>query len=334
MQKILTEIENKYNITISKYSELNGGWINKKYIIIVDDKKYVLKELSGNKFPKDYLFTLMNTLDLQNFLYKQKLFVPQIIMNKDYNLLTELSNGERYFIQEFLNGLPKNYSDLTYHEIKSIGKSLGLLHKYLEGYNIEYFNHDFMKYKDYKQLVKELLDRQSKITKLTPSKYIVAISNHEKILEDIANSKLLELQNLQVIHGDFTPDNILFLNNKVNGVIDFELSRVNTKLQDFGRILLSTTFEDNKFDSCKILHLINGYNEYNQLDKEDIVRALKMVWVNESNIWLQERYYRNYNPPKVNKFIKELEWISTNWFCLDEYIMKEICNGKQKVKKY
>jgi len=334
MKKIIKEIENKYNITINSYYELNGGWINKKYVLITKNKKYILKELSFNKFPQNYLSILIGTLNLQKFLYEQELLVPQIILNNNNKLLTKLSNGEQYFIQEFLDGIPKDYTNLNNGEIKSIGSSLGLLHKYLEKYNAEYFKHNFMKYKTVNQLRQELKDRQSQITNLTPTNYIMVLSNHEKILEDIVASRFLESQNLQIIHGDFTPDNILFLNNRVNGIVDFELSRINSKLQDFGRVLLSVAFDGCKFDSDKIKHLINGYNEYNHLEEKDIIDSLKIVWVNESNIWFQERYYRNYNPPKVNKFINELEWISTNWFYLDEIIRRIINNGKQKIKKY
>ena len=47
---------------------------------------------------------------------------------------------------------------------------------------------------------------------------------------------------------------------------------------------------------------------------------------NEVNLWIQERYFRNQNSAKVNRFIYEIQWISNNWFDLESIIRKVVAD--------
>ena len=331
MKKLVLEIEEKYNIKIKSIKVLQGGWLNKKYIIEVDDKYYVLKEFSLNKFPNGYLKTLKETLYIQNSLKKNKLLVPSVLENSNNDLLTNLSNGEYYFIQEFIKGHSKNADELSLNEIESIGENLAKLHLLMQNIDRKKFDNDFMHYKNINDLKIELQQKKNQINNATPEKYINCIILHSDIIKNIEETKMLEKQTIQLIHGDYTPDNILLLNDRVNGIVDFELVRINTRLQDFGRIMLSVAFKNDNFDLQKVKALMTGYNKYIKIDDEEINDSLKVVWINESNIWLQERYYRNYNPPKVQKFISEMEWITNNWFNIN--VLKKETMEYGRVKK-
>lgn len=331
MKELILEIEGQYNIKIKSIRELQGGWLNKKFVIEVDDKYYVLKEFSLNKFPDEYLKTLKATLYIQNLLNKGNLPVPRVLENSSNNVLTNLSNGEHYFIQEFIKGNVKAADELSMNEIESIGENLAKLHLSLQNINKSSFNNKFMHYKNLNDLYDELQQKQQQINECTPKEYIDCIALHNDIIKNIEETQILNRQIVQLIHGDYTPDNILFLNDKVNGIVDFELTRINSRLQDFGRIMLSVAFKDNDFDQIKAKALIKGYNKYIKIDNNDINDSLKIVWINESNIWLQERYFRNYNPPKVQKFISEIEWITNNWFNMN--VIKKETVGYGRVKK-
>ena len=327
-QKIISEIEKKYGIDIKTFKLLSGGWINQKFLIKDEkNKEYVFKELSLEKFPIDYFDTLCETVNIQNELYKEKIKVPEVIMNKNDKCITKIGN-KHYFMQDFLKGKTKEFNNLTLSEIKDIGKTLGLIHKALQVKDKSHFNKELLKYKTISILNEELKSRKNQITDDTPYEYIEELTHHQKIINDLAESKFLENKTTQLIHGDFTPDNIILSNNKVLGVIDFELVRINSPLQDIGRIVMSTCFYNNEFDSTKLNSFIKGYSSVTPIDENTIVDSIKMVWANEVNIWIQERYFKNYNPAKVEKFIEEIKWISANWYNLKE-IMKGVINVEQ-----
>lgn len=314
-----------YNIKASEIVNLSGGWINDKYLITNSDgKQYVLKELSLKKFPKKYFSILCELVKLQKELYDNNLLVPNVIQNNKNKLVSNFSNKKTYFLQEYIQGSSKDFNKLSVAEINDIAFNLALLHKYLKSISIKKFESDYLAYKNISVLRKELNDRVKQVVSDTKEDYKKELKLHRKIINDIENSKILNKANLQLIHGDLTPDNIILDNNHVKSFIDFELCRVNTKLQDIGRIILSTCFEKNIIIKEKLVSFIQGYSKIYDLDYKIISLAIKFVWINEVNIWIQERYFRNYNPPKVEKFISEIKWISNNWFNLEDIIREVI----------
>lgn len=318
---LINEISKNYNINPIRIETLSGGWLNEKYLITTDNgNQYVLKELSLKKFSKEHINYLINTVKLQNYLFNKNVMVPKIIMDKYNNCVSTFSDNRLFFIQEFIKGYSKKFNDLNCDEIYSIGRNLAILHNKLKNVDIYNFESEFLKYKNINDLKSELSIKKKQISYLSSEKFNRQIILCEKILKDIQENKILEKQDIQIIHGDFTPDNIIFINNEVKSIIDFELVRVNSKLQDIGRIILSTTFYKNKFELEKLKSFINGYSSINKIENYQIIDALKIVWINEFDIWIQDRYFKNYNPPKVERFISEIIWISENWFDLENKI--------------
>lgn len=320
---LIDEISKNYGILISKVDILSGGWLNEKYLIETNDRKlYVLKELSLEKFSHSHLQYLIQTVELQHYLYEENVAVPEILLNNDKEVVSKLSNNKYFFIQGYVRGYSKEFDKLTKEEMFSIGKNLAFLHNKLKYINSEIFESDFLKYKHMNDLKQELKAKRLEVNENSSKKFVRQIDLFEEILNDIEFSKIININKnkIQLIHGDFTPDNIIFDNNKVKSIIDFELVRINSKLQDIGRIVLSTTFLNKEFDLLKLKSFIDGYSTICKINYMDIVNSLKIVWINEFNIWIQDRYFKNYNPPKVEKFINEIMWIGENWFNLESKI--------------
>ena len=54
--KLIDEVLKSYGLNILKVDTLSGGWLNEKYLIEdTNQKMYVLKELSLEKFPHNHL---------------------------------------------------------------------------------------------------------------------------------------------------------------------------------------------------------------------------------------------------------------------------------------
>lgn len=330
--KYLEELEKKYNIQIKNIISVEAGWINEKYILETENgKKYFLKELSLEKFPSTYYPILCKKVFIQNELYNMGVCVPKVYKNNKGELISRLSNKKNYFLQHFIESNDfKN--ELSEYCIYDLGVKLSYLHNCLSLLDCTELENDFFKYKNVRLLKNELNDRINQINSKSSIDYIREVSLHEKIIEDIETSKILEKQKLQLIHGDFTPDNIIFDNNGVLSILDYELMRINTRLQDIGRIILSVCFENGKVDGRKLQSFINGYNNNLKLTYDDIINSLKIVWINEVNIWIKDRYFLNYNPPKVQKFIEEMMWISKNWFNIEGIIKDVLSDEKDKNK--
>lgn len=317
----LEELKKNYNIDFKSMISLTGGWLNEKFVVTSTiEKKYVLKELSMKKFPTNYIKILINTIKIQNELYNQNILVPKLIINKSKKLVSTFSDNRLFYLQEFVNGETKASTNITNEEVYSIGKNLALLHLSLKKMNIKPFNSNFLKFKSVIDLNESLTHKKENIVSSSSQLYIMQLNNCEKIINDLKKTNFLEQQELQLIHGDFTLDNIILFNNEVKAIIDFELVRVNSKLQDIGRCILSCSFDNGNFDILKFKNFLLGYSSVEGLTKSQIIDSLKIVWINEFDIWIQDKYFKNYNPPKVENFIKEIMWIGNNWFDLKKII--------------
>lgn len=317
----LDELKKNYNIDFKSMISLTGGWLNEKFVVTSTiEKKYVLKELSTKKFPANYIEILINTIKIQNELYNQNILVPKLIINKSKKIVSTFSDNRIFYLQEFVNGETKDSTNITNEEVYNIGKNLALLHLSLKKMNIKPFNSNFMKFKSVIDLNEALIHKKENIDSSSSQLYIMQLNNCEKIINDLKKTTFLEQQKLQLIHGDFTLDNIILFNNEVKAIIDFELVRINSKLQDIGRCILSCSFDNGNFDILKFKNFLLGYSSVEGLTKSQIIDSLKIVWINEFDIWIQDKYFKNYNPPKVENFIKEIIWIGNNWFDLKKII--------------
>ncbi len=317
----LDELKKNYSIDSKNMSSLTGGWLNEKFVITsTTEKKYVLKELSMKKFPANYIKILINTIKIQNELSNQNILVPKLIINNSKKLVSTFSDKRLFYLQEFVNGETKASTNITNEEVYSIGKNLALLHLSLKKMNIKPFNSNFLKFKSIIDLNNVLIHKKENSDSSSSQLYIKQLNNCEKIIDDLKKTNFLEQQELQLIHGDFTLDNIILFNNEVKAIIDFELVRINSKLQDIGRCILSCSFDNGNFDILKFKNFLLGYSSVEGLTKSQMIDSLKIVWINEFDIWIQDKYFKNYNPPKVENFIKEIMWIGNNWFDLEKII--------------
>lgn len=317
----LDELKKNYSIDSKNMSSLTGGWLNEKFVITsTTEKKYVLKELSMKKFSANYIKILINTIKIQNELSNQNILVPKLIINNSKKLVSTFSDNRLFYLQEFVNGETKASTNITNEEVYSIGKNLALLHLSLKKMNIKPFNSNFLKFKSIIDLNNVLIHKKENSDSSSSQLYIKQLNNCEKIIDDLKKTNFLEQQELQLIHGDFTLDNIILFNNEVKAIIDFELVRINSKLQDIGRCILSCSFDNGNFDILKFKNFLLGYSSVEGLTKSQMIDSLKIVWINEFDIWIQDKYFKNYNPPKVENFIKEIMWIGNNWFDLEKII--------------
>ena len=309
-------LENLYNIKINTMSDLQGGFLNQKTLVECNDKKFVLKIISTEKFNKKHISILVpNVIKLINYLHKKGLKCPMIYTpkgNKEYTII----DNNYHILMNYINGHSKDCASINMQEVNSMAQEIAKMHLLLKNYKMFEKDYKFLQLKNIDNLYEDLNKRLK--SKHKSDKYISDISYHKRIIDNIKDSNLLKTLQIQLIHGDLTSDNILFRNNRIAGILDFELVRYNSILQDIGRILLSLALDyNNKLNLQLIDCFVEGYNKFSKLSRFDIIKAFKVVWINEVDLWIKSEYYNHQNTAKVEKFIQEINWITYNWFNLD-----------------
>ncbi len=328
INNLCNSINRSYQIKIDNISIIDGGFLHKKYLITSKSVKYVVKVLNNIKFQDVSIDFPINAIKYQNYLQKNRVLVPGVIPNIQGELYSINQKGEYYFLQECIDGNILESNQLTLNQIKLVGENIAQIHLISSEFTKMNNNKKYKKIKNYKILQEEAQKREVEINDSSTEKIKMVVEKQNEIIEDIKKLGLIEELDYSYIHNDLTVDNIIIEGDSLKSIVDFEMSRVNSPLQDVGRFLLTISFDGKNFNNEKIKAFIKGYNKFYNIGLEDIVKALQIVWINESGIWLTDKLYHIYNPPKVQKFMSELEWITDNWFVLKEKLESDINEKK------
>ncbi len=320
----INDIKNQYRIKIDKVSDLLGGFLNKKMVVESNKKKYVIKIISSNKFDQSHLKDLIPSItDLITYLNHNGLKCPKLYSTTQ-NKYYFFKKSDYCVLMDYEKGEIKDHSNILTTEMYSLGKEVAKMHLLMRDYKKFKEDYNFMKLKTLDDLYQDLIIRENQGKEC--EKYALDISNHKNIIDDIKDTKFLNNLEIQLIHGDLAQDNILFFNNEISSIIDFELVRYNSILQDIGRVLISFTLNDKEQINMELIDsFIEGYNKQKnnvKISRLDIIKAFKIVWINEVHLWIKKDYYIHKNTLKVDKFIQEINWITKNWFKLDKIIME------------
>ena len=327
MDELKLYIKKVYGFSVQAIEELSGGWLNRKYLIEdLIGNKFVFKimsrkkveKMSKNEYSNNYIEDkISETLGIENFLNENGVACPRVLKSKN-DMLLEIINNEKCFMMEYFEGQSVDYVTSTFEHLYQIGFELSKMHSLLNVFPYIPIQGRYLKLKNISELEKDLSKRVIDARCSVSEKFKNEVSQHQAIVDFLKVNNIIERIPIALIHGDFAYDNILFGENSMC-VIDFELLRENSPLQDIGRILLSLCLnEAGDLDLIKIESFLRGYNENLLIGIDDVYKSFVVVWINEVNMWIKKNYFENQITPKADRFLKEISWITHNW----EFIVK------------
>lgn len=310
------DILEKYSIKESKINKVNQGYINDVWDVTTLENRYILKRF--NKVNKEKLNYLLSIEDsLLNL-------CPNIIKNNFGELSTELDNTELYVLYEFVVGRHLNRSDVTPELAKDIGGYLGKLHK-------ELFNIGQHMEKNYLSSLHISAPKISEITGLlkenrNEKNYAKLLNNKLKILREIdyneINSFMSQLP-LQIVHGDFYLDNLIYTNNNEWKIIDFEQSGMFYKEYEIARALFMICYNNDdtrQYNFEKVSKFLDGYKENN--DISDLRNVIKLFLYSLANSLYCFKDWKNLSLEKKEYALYRnnmMMWIYDNLTNIVEY---------------
>lgn len=223
------------------------------YIVHLKNKKYFLRKYKENRTKEDILFEH----DFIKFLKKHKVPVAQPIKFQNREIFNFF--GGVYSLFEFLDGEQKNPTNLTIIEKDSFIKILVEMHKVSISYKPKFS-------KDRKDLFVFNFDDYV-VRKYSNSKKIIRIQKELKKIKKFLN--LNQRISTFCIHNDLSLVNILFKNQKVCGIMDFDDCCVGARISDLINALFDLGFTD-AVHTKEILYFLEKYDSLNQLSGMEI----------------------------------------------------------------
>ena len=305
-----------YNIgELISFSGITEGIENSNFHLKTSNGNYILTIFEKRVDIKDIPFFIKIMLHLN----KNGYYCPEPICDKNNKFLQKLK-GKPTIIVNFLKG--KSQNNVTIEDCNQVGSSMGLMH--LSSKDFELKRDNSLSIKGWQTLIKNCNNSVpvNVLNKLQP-----------ELMKDIQNSfdfvSKFWPHDLPkgFIHGDFFPDNVFFINDKITGVIDFYFSCTDILAYDLAIAINAWCFDKQyNFQDKKYHALLNGYNSKRKLSKDEEfflpllcqAASLRFLltrlfdWVNtpiEANVVLKnpEEYIKKHKYFK--KLVKNIKYI-------------------------
>jgi homoserine kinase type II len=247
----ITQLLESYAIgNLVAFSGIDAGITNSNYRIQTTQNKYILtlfEALTATQLP---FF-----LDLMSFLATNNIPCPQPIADQRNHYIHHINNKPAVFIEYLPGDTPITP---TIEQCIEIGKFLAMMHLATPLFG-----------------QKKISSRGAQWHKSTTAKIIAHLSTKEKILLE-QEMYYQQQQNYSalpqgIIHADLFPDNALFLNNTLTGIIDFYYACDGYYLWDLAVTVNSWCLNaDNHFNQKKIDALLNAYQTQRPLTPAEL----------------------------------------------------------------
>ena len=293
-----------YNLKeVQSFEGINEGIQNTNYIIKIDTKDFILTIYENINRIDDLDFFL----SLMNYLSSKGIKCPIPIENSKSNYVGEIKSKPAALLT-FLDG--KSTLNIKKDHTFEVGKVLAEMHLYTKDFPLEKIND--LSVDGWEKL---LIKNKYKIDKFEKNLY--------KKIEDkifIIRKKWPKDLPSGVIHADLFPDNVLFRDGNVSGLIDFYFSCTDYFTYDLCICINAWCFNyKNEFQIDLFQNLLKGYQSIRKLEEEEInaipllchASSLRFLltridnWKNKNDLDIV-----NYQDPM--EFLKRLEFHELN----------------------
>lgn len=271
----LSRVLNQYNIGKVKetHTLTTGNRRAPKKIIISEFGKYLLKRRARGK---DDLYHVAFTHEIQTFLKKKSYAVSGVVKTLDNTTALSL-NSHTYELFEFM---PGDRFDGSIEGAAEAGRELAKLHEHFSNFVFRWevlkrTYHDSSSVRGHLDtIVSEKSPHEPGMGwRITASKLV---SYYDRASESVNDKGFCEWPD-QIVHGDWHPGNMLFLDRKVSCVLDFDSAKIAPVVTDLANGALQFSILGGKpdpedwpccLDRERFRGFVLGYHEIQKLPGE------------------------------------------------------------------
>ena len=256
---------------IKAIEQFKGGQSNPTYKIITESKNLVLRRKPpGKLLPSAH--AVDREYEVITALYKTDVPVP-----KTYGLCEDDDiAGTTFFVMDFLDGdlfwdpmIPSVTNKDRTEIYQNKNKTLAKLH------NVDYKKLGLQDYGKPGNYVARQVSRWSKQYRASETDDIEAMNN----LIEWLPKNIPDDDETSIVHGDYRLDNMILKDNKVIGILDWELSTLGHPIADFSYHCLSWRTQEAFWDHAKLKELgVPSEKEYMEMYCENTGKDLTKNW--------------------------------------------------------
>ncbi|KZE68868.1 hypothetical protein AWM68_00920 [Fictibacillus phosphorivorans] len=299
------EVQTCFGFQINKDTPIKRGYLNQKWKIETDRGVFLVKQYNKERLKKYELETIQTALHTQNRAFQRDIPCPELLSYRG-NLLHESSNGERFTVMRFMEGSLIDPGEAAPEQMESLGQEVGKLHRLLNDGTLHPKSDTVFQIPSLKDRLEYWESVLLQCEERGLDEYRTRINLQKQAT---LNMKTIPFEHLTPCwcHRDLWVDNLLFSNENISAILDFDRLNYDFIELDIGRIIISTCLNQDTLNVEAVHAFKKGYNNTNKLSIERLVTSLQLVWYMESTWWVSVIPHEG-EPPK--RFQHEMMWLA------------------------
>ncbi len=254
------------------YKKSTKGESNHNWVVQTKEGKFILRRAPNFRKLKDLRFELfyLTKLKEKGFPYR----IPAPLKAKNGNVLIKYNNGN-WWLYKYIEG--EVVEPLSLRHISELAKMMAIYHLTIEKMNVSNGKPKTTNF-DIKTTINDLEKLLKKTRKIKNKKeynklFIIESGKFIKLMRFI-KSKVYDSLPQYPLHRDLNPENVLWKNNKLVGIIDFE--NVGTMNENFitdiaiALMFAATTEKEHRLNLKMATKFIKSYNLHRKLSLSEI----------------------------------------------------------------
>ena len=278
----VTEFLQNYEIgDLISLTEITEGVENSNFLLRTSIDSYILtlyeKRINAEDLP--FFMKLLSELS------QNEISCPRPIPDKNGNTIN-ICSSKYATIVSFLNGKTAQFTNLN--RCSQIGTMLAKLH--IATFKLNLYRKNPLGPENWLSILLETNDDDSNLPK--------GLNKEASLYIDNIITRWPKSLPAGIIHGDLFPNNAMFIDNNLSGIIDFYFACTDFYAYDIAICLNSWCFEnDGSFNSEKAKTLIASYQKIRQLNNKE-KNALPTLTQGAAIRFFVTRYYDWHHTPE------------------------------------
>lgn len=308
--EIILDLQRKFSWRIHSANPIHLGYGNLKWIFETDNDVYFVKQYNKIRYRRG-LDGVRQALKVQHLMHLDGIPCRPLYRFEDEYIHTT-SSGEEYMISGVSEGKLVEAGQVNGNQMYSLGEATGRMHVWMST-NMPQLQALQWELPSKEKMVDKVKMNLSETKKAINERYSEAIEKQIIILKNL-DMDIFNACKMGWAHWDMHVDNIMFHEDKVADILDFD--RVHFVYPDFdiSRAILSGALTDQTLNTDTTRAFIEGYRNYHMLSVDRLVRSMKLTWYKECK-WIVGQFQHD---PTMGRFIDEMIWIGDEWSNLEE----------------
>jgi homoserine kinase type II len=306
-EELAGDAAGRFGFRIRSAAPVRRGWRNKKWVLDTDRGRYLLKQFDSRRYGFDLNEPIRFGLRQQNRLHAAGLPCPRLMTDRYGEVLHVAANGERYNVMEYIEGALLAPGGTTQRQLHALGLATARMHNVLNDGSLGVRAHtEFVPPSRAERLAH--WDRvEAQMREAGKTGLLGAVELHRE------TTALLEIEDFRLAeagwaHRDLWLDNLLFTEQGVAAVLDFDRLRYDVPALDAARALLNACMAGGEWLRPLAEAFASGYRLERALTEETLDRAMRLLYWLESEWWIRADMDLAKGPPV--RFVEEMHWLA------------------------